>query len=91
LAADTAVCLACLLYQIVQIGAMRQHLGGDNAANQDAVGMSLQPASLKLAMVAVMAQHRPRFFGSDELHTLDEIVGDAGTAVGKTIKGVQTG
>jgi hypothetical protein len=66
----------------VQVRALRHHLGGDDAAGQDQIGLGREPLALELIVVPVrLFEHAPGLVVRDLFHPLHQVVGNAWTPV----------
>ena len=76
----------------LQVGTQRHHAYGDRAADEDAVGVQVDPVPLELEVVVVPPfDHAPGFVVGDMAHPLQDLVGDARPAIGEALVLVERG
>ena len=86
LAAAAAFGGAHALDDALQVGSQRHHAHGDRPADEDAVGVKIDPVAFELEVVVVPAfDHAPGFVVGDEAHPLQDVVGHARPAIGGSL------
>src|SRR5690606_16572012 len=85
---DAPFGLALLLYHLMKIWPIRQHLGSHRPPDKNALWVSAKPVPLKLEQIFFTVKNRPRLLVGNQFHAFEQIIRHTRAAIRGSVKWV---